>query len=137
MLPVLIENTPGAMTTSERLRIFREQTHLDLHYCFDVANAHMTESIEVAFDAMKDRIRSTHIHDSDGKSASHLFPLLNGTGGTIDWAATMKLLATRAGQYPLVLELNEVADMQNPLEAAVTVFEKLTELSMVTSEVEE
>jgi len=125
---VLIENTPGAMTTSERLRIFLEQTHLDLHFCFDVANAHLSESIESAFSSMKDRIRSVHLHDCDAKSNVHLFPGLAGSGGVIDWQSTMKLLNTRAGQYSFVLELNEVPDMANPLETALATFEKLETL---------
>jgi len=122
---VLIENTPGAMTTSERLRIFLEQTHLDLHFCFDVPNAHLSESIESAFSSMRDRIRSVHIHDCDAKGKVHLFPETPGSGGVIDWSSVMPLLATRAGQYPFVLELNEVPDLATPLESAIRVFEKL------------
>ena len=40
---------------------------------------------------MKTRIRSTHIHDNDGKEDKHLFPFL-AEGGTIDWPQTMSLL---------------------------------------------
>ena len=42
------------------------------------------ESVEAAFAAMKTRIRSTHIHDNDGKEDKHLFPFV-AEGGTIDW----------------------------------------------------
>ena len=34
---------------------------------------------------MKDRIRSTHVHDNNGKDDKHLFPLL-AEGGTVDWS---------------------------------------------------
>ena len=108
--------------------MFLAQTHLDLHFCFDIVNAHSSESIEAAFTSMKDRIRSVHIHDYDGKSGRHLFPFLDRSGGVIDWPAAMQLLGTRAGQYPFVLELNEVPDMANPFEAAIAVFEKLENL---------
>ena len=43
---------------------------------------------------MKNRIRSTHIHDNDGKDDTHLFPLIS-EGGTIDWPAAMPLLRGR------------------------------------------
>jgi sugar phosphate isomerase/epimerase len=56
-----------------------------------------------------------------------LFPLEE-NGGTIDWAATMSLLRSSPGQYPLVLELKEVPDLQYPIRKAQTVFERLEEL---------
>ena len=55
---------------------------------------------------MKKRIRSTHVHDNDGKNDSHLLPLVT-EGGTIDWKKTMELLRSGGDQYPLVLELKE------------------------------
>ena len=54
----------------------------------------MNEGVETAFQLMKERIRSTHVHDNDGKDDKHLFPLL-GEGGTIDWKNTMQLLRSR------------------------------------------
>ena len=49
---------------------------------------------------MKTRIRSTHIHDNDGKEDKHLFPFA-ARGGTIDWPQTIRLLSSRREQYPL------------------------------------
>jgi len=43
---------------------------------------------------MKERIRSTHVHDNNGKDDSHLAPL-GGDGGTVDWKTTMNLLRSR------------------------------------------
>ena len=37
--------------------------------------------VEAAFKVMRDRIRSTHIHDNDGEADKHLFPLI-AEGGT-------------------------------------------------------
>ena len=45
---------------------------------------------------MKDRIRSTHMHDNDGKDDNHLFPLVS-EGGTIDWQTAMQLLRSPRG----------------------------------------
>jgi sugar phosphate isomerase/epimerase len=123
---ILIENIPNRLSTPERLRYFLEITHLDLGYCLDLGHAHMDEGVEAAFQSMGERIRSTHLHDNDGHSDTHLFPLLG--GGSIDWKRAMELLRTRADQYPLLLELRNSPEFPNPLAAAREVFEKLEAL---------
>jgi len=102
-------------------------THLDLGFVFDVGHANIGEGVEAAFDIMKDRIRSTHLHDNDGKADKHLFPLL-AEGGTVDWKRTMSLLRSRPGQYPLLLELKEVEGMEHPLDRVNEVFDRLEKL---------
>ena len=62
---------------------------------------------------MKTRIRSTHVHDNNGKEDIHLFPFLS-EGGTIDWKKTMQLLRSRGDQFPLLLELKERPEVTNP-----------------------
>jgi sugar phosphate isomerase/epimerase len=121
---ILLENTPNGMSSAERLHWFLEQTHLGLNLCFDTGHAHMNEGVAAAFDRMQDRIRSTHIHDNDGENDIHLFPL-HAAGGSIDWTRTMSLLRSRGEQYPLLLELREVPDMDRPLQVVREVFEKL------------
>ena len=118
---VLIENTPNALASAQRLLMFFEMTHLDLSVCFDVGHAHMLGSVESEFRILKPRIRSTHIHDNNGEEDLHLFP--GAEGGSIDWRETMDLL--RSGQYPLVLELKEVTGMAHPLDEVNRVFEHL------------
>ena len=97
-------------------------THLNLNVCFDVGHAHMRGSIENEYRLLKPRIRSTHVHDNNGTDDQHLFP---NNGGTIDWTRTMDLLRSAPDQYPLLLELREVPDMQHPLDAARTAFDYL------------
>jgi sugar phosphate isomerase/epimerase len=121
---VLLENIPNALSSAERLKLFLDITHLDLNFCFDVGHAHIMEGVEAAFEIMKDRIRSTHLHDNDGVNDVHLFPYV-ASAGTIDWKKTMSLLKSRADQYPLLLELREAPDMDHPLERVKEVFEKL------------
>jgi sugar phosphate isomerase/epimerase len=121
---LLLENIPNAFSSAERLVSFLAQTHLDLYFCLDTGHANMNEGVEAAFNLMQDRIRSTHVHDNDGESDTHLFPLM-AAGGTIDWKKTMGLLAGRPGQYALLLELREVADMAHPLETVRQVFDEL------------
>lgn len=118
---VLLENIPNALSSAERLNYFLGQTHLNLNYCFDIGHAHIGNGIEAEFELMKERIRSTHIHDNDGKEDQHLFP----GEGTIDWAAAVQLLESRSGQYPLLLELREPPEREHVIEAAKRSADKL------------
>jgi len=121
---ILLENIPNSLSSAERLQYFLTSTHLDLNFVFDVGHAHMGEGVEAAFAIMKERIRSTHVHDNDGKDDRHLFPCVS-TGGTVDWSRTMSLLRSRENQYPLVLELREVEGMDHPLDRVNEVFDRL------------
>ena len=122
---VLLENIPNALSSAERLMLFLEVTHLDLNFVFDAGHANLAEGVEEAFNVMRDHIRSTHVHDNDGKADQHLFPLL-AEGGTIDWKKTMDLLRTRADQYPLLLELKEAPEFT--LATAAELFDRLEDL---------
>ena len=126
---VLLENTPNELSTSQRLILFLEQTHLKLNFCFDVGHANMNEGVAAAFAILKDRIRSTHLHDNNGRDDSHLWPF-HSPGGTIDWNETMALLRTLPEQYPLLLELRDYPEFPLPqsLEMVKQIFEKLESL---------
>jgi len=118
---VLLENTPNELSSAERLLMFLNVTHLNLNVCFDVGHAHMRGSIENEYRLLKPCIRSTHVHDNNGTDDSHLFP----GKGSIDWPRTMDLLRSADGQYPLLLELREVDEMQHPAESARATFDYL------------
>ena len=126
---VLVENTPNALSGAQRLRYFLESTHLNLNVCFDLGHANMDAGVEAAYKLLAPRIRSTHIHDNDGKADLHLFPSVD-AGGTIDWAAAMNLLRSAPPeQYPLLLELRCAPDVAHPVESASRVFEHLENLN--------
>lgn len=120
---ILLENIPNALSSAERLLLFEETTHLGLNYVFDVGHAHMNEGVQKAFNLLKDRIRSTHVHDNNGREDNHLFPTTG--AGTIDWGLTMELLRGCGDQFPLLLELREHPDIPNPLETVREVFDRL------------
>jgi sugar phosphate isomerase/epimerase len=122
---VLLENIPNKLSTGERLMLFLEQTHLDLNFVFDVGHANLGAGVEAEYEVMRDRIRSTHVHDNDGAADKHLFPLV-AEGGTVDWKKTMELLRTRADQYPLLLELKEAPE--GSLSTAVELYDRLENL---------
>jgi sugar phosphate isomerase/epimerase len=120
---ILLENTPNELASAERLEFFNAMTHLKVNYVFDIGHAHIGAGIAHEFEIMKPRIRSLHIHDNDGTADQHLFPMAD--GGSIDWAAAMELLRSCPGQYPLLLELREVATLQHPLDEINRVFDQL------------
>jgi sugar phosphate isomerase/epimerase len=113
---VLLENTPNDLASAHRLQYFLGMTHLRMNYCFDIGHAHIAGNIQGEFEIMADRIRSTHIHDNDGKADLHTVPLEG--RGTIDWPAAMKMLGAHSNQYPLLLELREPPDLEHPIEHA-------------------
>ncbi len=121
---ILLENIPNQLSTAERLQHFLRVTHLDLHFVFDVGHANLGAGVEHEFEIMKDRIRSLHVHDNDGKADQHLFPLMT-KQGTVNWEKTMELLRSRQNQYPLLLELKDSPDFPNTLDAVRQVFERL------------
>jgi sugar phosphate isomerase/epimerase len=121
---VLLENIPNELSSAERLMQFQEITHLGLNFIFDTGHANMNEGVREAFEIMKSRIRSTHIHDNDGKEDSHLFPFLS-PGGSIDWAEAIPLLRSLGNDLPLALELRERPEFRNPLESVKEVFDRL------------
>jgi sugar phosphate isomerase/epimerase len=135
---VLLENTPNKLSSAERLLLFFEATHLDLNVCLDTGHANMNEGVETAFRLLKSRIRSTHVHDNNGKDDSHLFPLAappdgpeedSEQRGTVDWARTMTAFRSLDAGCPLVLELKEVPQMASPLKSARECFEKLENIA--------
>lgn len=123
---ILLENIPNELSTAERLLQFEELTHLGLNYVFDTGHANMAEGVEAAFQLMKNKVRSTHVHDNDGQKDTHLFPLVS-EGGTIDWPNTMTMFRACGDQFPLLLELKEKPEYPNPLEKVKEIFAKLEE----------
>jgi sugar phosphate isomerase/epimerase len=123
---ILLENIPNELSSAERLLQFDSLTHLNMNFVFDTGHANMAEGVETAYHLLRDRIRSTHVHDNDGESDIHLFPLV-AEGGSIDWKRAMELLRSRPDQYPLLLELKEVAGLPNPLEKVKEVFDRLND----------
>ena len=121
---LLLENIPNGLSSAERLRYFLAVTHLDMRFVFDIGHAHLMQGVEHEFELMKDRIRSLHVHDNNGKDDKHLFPMV-AEGGTVDWRKTMALLRSRTDQYPLLLELKEVPGMEHPLDEVNRVFDRL------------
>ena len=102
---LLVENIPNELSTPENLmELLHAGRFEDIGVCFDVGHAHIMSSVPQAFEMLKDRIRSTHVHDNNKDHDSHLWP----GEGNIDWKETMALLRTAPHVPPLLLEIEGV-----------------------------
>jgi sugar phosphate isomerase/epimerase len=119
---IALENTPDELGSPESVQHFIRDTHLrDLKLCFDIGHAHLESSVEASFEAMRDRIVTTHIHDNHGERDEHLLPY----AGDIDWNAALGALAKLLEPLPLVLELKEQTYGKPALDEIRAVFDKL------------
>ena len=99
---LLLENIPNQLSTPERLVELLHTAHFDdVGVCFDVGHAHIMSVVAGAFATLKDHIRSTHVHDNNKDNDAHLWP----GEGNVDWAETMKLLASAPHRPPVLLEI--------------------------------
>jgi sugar phosphate isomerase/epimerase len=123
---IALENTPGEFASPASLRQFVAETRLrDLRLCFDSGHAHLWEGVRPGFEAMRDLVVTTHLHDNAGQRDDHLFPYQGG----IDWDATVAALATTDQELPLTLEIRESPAEPKPLPLAVAAFERLERAS--------
>jgi len=118
---ILLENIPNELSTPERLVEMIQTAHFDdMGICFDFGHAHMMSSVSEAFEIVRSRVCSTHVHDNDKLRDAHLWP----GDGTIDWKQAMELLRSAQQTPALMLEL-EGDEKVNPLEKLPETFEKL------------
>jgi sugar phosphate isomerase/epimerase len=99
---LLLENIPNELSAPDRLmELLKALRYPDLGICFDAGHAYLDGTVAAAFTAMKDRIRSTHLHDNRKDRDSHLWP---GDGG-IDWKEAVQLLRAAPQVPALLLEI--------------------------------
>jgi len=102
---LLVENIPNDLSTPEGLlELLHAGRFTDIGVCFDVGHAHLQSSVKQAFEVLKDRIRSTHLHDNKKDHDSHLWP----GAGNIDWNEAMSLLRGAPHVPSVLLEIEGV-----------------------------
>ncbi len=118
---LLVENIPNELSTpSSLMELLHAGRFADIGVCFDLGHAHLSPGIKQAFDILKDRIRSTHVHDNKQDRDSHLWP----GEGSIDWNEAISLLRTAPYVPPLLLEI-EQAQGEKMSETMAEAFGKL------------
>ncbi|GGH07754.1 sugar phosphate isomerase/epimerase family protein [Silvibacterium dinghuense] len=79
---LLVENLQGDVTRPENILEILNTGHFeDIGVCLDTGHAHLGEGFTATFEALKPRIRSSHIHDNHGQKDEHLWP----GDGTLNW----------------------------------------------------
>lgn len=125
---LLVENIPNELSTPARLLEFLTAGHFDdLGVCFDVGHAHLAGGVEAAFEMLKSRIQSTHVHDNGGDRDSHLWP----GEGSVDWNQAMALLRSAPQAPPLLMEIEGEGKTGIP-ESMASSFRKLEEAGTST-----
>jgi sugar phosphate isomerase/epimerase len=119
---IALENTPSELGSASVLHKFLIDTHLDLKLCFDIGHAHIDDGVAPSFDAMRDHLVSSHIHDNHGDKDEHLLPF----EGTIDWDSALRgfvdapqLIATVfevKGQGPTPPSLDQIREACDKME---------------------
>jgi len=101
---LLVENIPNELSTPEGvMELLHAGRFSDIGVCFDLGHAHLSPGVKQAFEVLKDRIRSTHVHDNRQDHDSHLWP----GEGTVDWKEAMSLLRTAPHVPPVLLEIED------------------------------
>jgi sugar phosphate isomerase/epimerase len=119
---IALENTPNELGAPLTLLNFVKETHLnDLRFCFDTGHANIEGGIAAAFEIMRERVVTTHVHDNDGQDDEHMLPF----EGKIDWDATLQLFADAPHALPIVLELKEHATPSDVLGRARAAFDRI------------
>jgi len=100
---LLVENITNEVTRpAQILEILNAGHFTDIGVCLDVGHANLGEGVKPTLDELKDRIRSSHLHDNHGDRDAHLWP----ADGTIQWTDVYEGLKT-APQIPAgVLEIH-------------------------------
>jgi sugar phosphate isomerase/epimerase len=119
---IALENTVGEFGAPASLQSFVVETHLrDLRFCFDIGHAYIECGVAAGFEAMRDRVVTTHIHDNHGEKDEHLLP----GDGVIDWEEAYGLFAAAPVELPMVLELKEQAGAMPGVEQVEAAFGKI------------
>jgi sugar phosphate isomerase/epimerase len=99
---IALENTPSELGAPSVLHKFIVDTHLnDLRLCFDIGHAHIEEGVGPSFEAMREYLVSSHIHDNHGDKDEHLLPF----DGTIEWDAALRGFVDAPQLIAMVFEI--------------------------------
>jgi sugar phosphate isomerase/epimerase len=121
---IALENTPSELGSPSVLHKFLVDTHLhDLRLCFDIGHAHIEEGVALSFEAMRDYLVSSHIHDNHGDKDEHLIPF----EGTIDWDAALRGFVAAPQLIAMVFEIKGQGAVPPPLDQIRVACDKMEE----------
>ena len=101
---VCVENMPPGVHPGSRMAdlvdLVAELNEPELALALDTGHAHITSSAPAETRAAGHLLRTTHVHDNDGRQDTHHPPGL----GTIDWPAWVEALDAIDYRGPIMLE---------------------------------
>jgi sugar phosphate isomerase/epimerase len=101
---VCVENMPPGVHPGSRMAelqaLLVEIGHPWLALALDTGHAHITSSAPAETRAAGALLRTTHVHDNDGRQDTHLPPGL----GTVDWPSWVEALDEIGYAGPIILE---------------------------------
>ena len=123
---ILLENVPNQLTTPDRLLQFIQYSRMDdMRICFDTGHAHLATGVQPAFETLKSRILSTHVHDNLRDKDAHLLPF----EGNIDWTETVRGFRSVDGQFPILFEVRNYGSGVPDLTGVRDVIERMKAIS--------
>lgn len=133
---LLVENLQGEVATPAHLVEILTSGHFtDISMCLDVGHAHLSDGVGPALETLRERVRSSHLHDNRGDRDTHLWP----GDGTIGWDETLAGLRAAPQRPAGVLEihygLGETAE--TVVEKARKAFGRMDEAQAVAGREEE
>lgn len=106
------------------VRLLEENADLrHVGICLDFGYGHATDLVD-SIEAVGGHLRSTHIHDVDGRAGRHLVPF----DGKIDWPAAIIALQKIGYDGLLTFRLETARNARNILRRAANAREKLARL---------
>jgi len=101
---VCVENMPPGVHPGSRMNdlfhLVNRLGHAGIALALDTGHAHIAAQVETETLAAGSLLRTTHVHDNDGRQDSHLAP----RSGTIDWEAWARSLDRIDYDGPIMLE---------------------------------
>jgi sugar phosphate isomerase/epimerase len=101
---ICVENMPPGVYPGSRMdelyNLLRELDRPRLGLALDTGHAHLSASLCVETEAAGNLLRTTHVHDNDGRRDSHDPP----GRGTIDWPLWARTLDLVGYEGPIMLE---------------------------------
>ena len=121
---LLVENLEGEVARPDHLIEILHSGHFtDMGVCLDVGHAHLGDGIPASLEILRDRLRSSHLHDNHGDKDEHLWP----GEGNIDWDTTLSGLKSAPQNPAGVLEIHYTLQEtpESVVEKAQRAFEKI------------
>ena len=99
-----VENMPPGVSPGSRMsdlfRLVEEVDRPEVALALDTGHAHISATVAGETHSAVGRLRTTHVHDNDGRQDVHLPPGL----GSIDWGGWIASLDAIGYQGPILLE---------------------------------